>query len=104
MMDVNIYVQNSLVVSGKRRKEPFGLTTFDLVCQEKKHFVGLRTSHPLIKKPRMHLYTLEQFQNSQYDVVDVAKPRGLGFLGVVKASSPVDSDVRLLLVQLHGTG
>lgn len=59
--------------------------------QKKQTFIGL-------------LYTLQQFQNSQYDVVDVAKPRGLRFLGVVKASSPIDSNVCLLFVQLDGTG
>lgn len=124
MMDVNIYVQNSLVVSGKKGKSLSVLQTFDL-AYEKKHLVVLscilkfyichsenthfqkRLDHPLMQKKQTFiglLYTLQQFQNSQYDVVDVAKPRGLRFLGVVKASSPIDSNVCLLFVQLDGTG
>jgi len=44
---------------------------------------------------------LEQLEDGQHDVVDVAEPRGLGLLGVVESAGPVDGDVRLLLVQLQ---
>uniref|UniRef100_A0A3B3SMG2 Uncharacterized protein n=1 Tax=Paramormyrops kingsleyae TaxID=1676925 RepID=A0A3B3SMG2_9TELE len=43
---------------------------------------------------------LQQLQNGQDDVVDVAEAGGLGLLGVMQPSRPVDGDVRLLLVQL----
>merc|ERR1719469_621129 len=53
------------------------------------------------------LVVLEKFENSKHNVVDVTEAGGFRFLGVVKASRPVDSDVRGLLVQLdragHGT-
>lgn len=48
-------------------------------------------------------HSLEQLQDGQHDVVDVAEPRGLGLLGVVKPPGPVHRDVRLLPVELHGT-
>lgn len=44
---------------------------------------------------------LEQLQDGQDDVVDVAETRGLRLLGVVESASPVDGDVCLLLVQLQ---
>lgn len=47
---------------------------------------------------------LEELQDGQDDVVDVAEAGSLRFLGVVEASCPVHSDVCLLLVQLHSTG
>lgn len=50
------------------------------------------------------LSLLEQLESRQDNVVDVTEPRGLGFLGVVETSSPVDGYVRLLLVQFHSTG
>lgn len=49
-------------------------------------------------------YVLEQLQNSQDNVIDVAKAGGLRLLGMMQATCPVHSDVRLLLVQLHCTG
>lgn len=48
-------------------------------------------------------HSLEQLQDGQHDVVDVAEPRGLGLLGVVKTSGPVHRNVRLLPVELHRT-
>lgn len=51
-----------------------------------------------ISKRAHQTNSLQQLQNSQHDVVDVAKSRGLGLLRVVKASGPVDGDVRLLFV------
>ena len=44
---------------------------------------------------------LEQFQNGQHNVVDVAEPRRLRLLGVVQPPSPVDGDVREAVVQPH---
>lgn len=44
---------------------------------------------------------LEQLQDGQDNVIDVAKSRGFRLLGVMETASPVDGDVCLLLVQLH---
>lgn len=49
------------------------------------------------------LSLLEQLEDGEDDVVDVAETRGLGLLGVVESSGPVDGDVCLLLVQLHSS-
>ena len=50
----------------------------------------------------MHVVTyLEQFQDCDDDVVDVAESRGLELLGVVQPAGPVDGDVALAVVQLH---
>lgn len=48
-------------------------------------------------------HILEQLQNSQDNVVDVAEPRGFGFLGMMESPCPVDGDVCRLLVQLDST-
>ena len=45
---------------------------------------------------------LEQLENPDDDVVDVAKPRGLELLGVVESAAPVDGDVALPVVELGG--
>ena len=39
------------------------------------------------------LVVLEELQDGQDNVIDIAEATGLGFLGVVKSSSPVDGDV-----------
>lgn len=44
---------------------------------------------------------LEQLEDGEHDVVDVAETRRLRLLGVVESSRPVDGDVGLLLVKLH---
>lgn len=44
--------------------------------------------------------SLQQLQDGEDDVVNVAETGGLGLLGMVESSSPVDGDVCLLLVQL----
>lgn len=44
--------------------------------------------------------SLQQLQDGEDNVVNVAETGGLGLLGVVESSSPVDGDVCLLLVQL----
>ena len=46
---------------------------------------------------------LQQFQDCDDDVVDVAEPRGLELLGVVQSAGPIDSDVALAVVELHGS-
>uniref|UniRef100_A0A8D3BG67 Uncharacterized protein n=1 Tax=Scophthalmus maximus TaxID=52904 RepID=A0A8D3BG67_SCOMX len=53
------------------------------------------------KKATAGLGLLEQLEDGQDDVVNVAEARGLGLLGVVQSARPVDGDVRLLLVELH---
>ena len=58
--------------------------------------VDIDVEHPLV--------ILEQLEDGQHDVVDVAEAAGLALLGVVEASGPVDCDVRRLLVELHGAG
>jgi hypothetical protein len=57
------------------------------------------STHP---HTEVHAYALEQFENGEHDVVDVAEARGLTLLGVVQATRPVDADVRLREVQLGG--
>ena len=44
---------------------------------------------------------LEELEDGQHNVVDVAEARGLGLLGVVETPGPVDGDVGRLLVQLN---
>jgi hypothetical protein len=46
---------------------------------------------------------LEQLQNSQDAIVNVAKARGFSFLGVMETSSPVDDDVYTILIETRGT-
>ena len=50
------------------------------------------------------LVVLEELQDAEDNVVDVAKARGLALFGVVKAASPVDACVCLTMVELSGTG
>ena len=45
---------------------------------------------------------LEQLQDRQHDVVDVAKARSLGLLGVVHPARPVEADVGPLVVEQRG--
>eukprot|EP00850_Spirogloea_muscicola_P008017 SM000042S15284 [mRNA] locus=s42:174238:177192:+ [translate_table: standard] len=47
------------------------------------------------------LVVLEELQDGQHDVVDVAEPRRLALLGVVQPAGPVDGDVRVAVVELH---
>mmetsp|Transcript_26489 Transcript_26489/g.89135 ORF Transcript_26489/g.89135 Transcript_26489/m.89135 type:complete len:349 (+) Transcript_26489:295-1341(+) len=47
------------------------------------------------------LVALQELEDAQHAVVDVAETRSLGFLRVVQAPSPVDHNVRPLLVQPH---
>lgn len=56
------------------------------------------------KSAAVRLSLLEQLEDGQDDVVDVAETRGLRLLGVVESTSPVDGDICLLLVQLHCSG
>ena len=44
---------------------------------------------------------LEQFENGQNNVIDVAEARRFGFLGVMQTASPVDRDIGQFLVQFH---
>ena len=44
---------------------------------------------------------LEQLEDGEDDVVDVAEPRCLRLLRVVQPSAPIHADVRVLIVQLH---
>lgn len=45
---------------------------------------------------------LEELKDAQNDVIDVAKARGLGLLGVVQAAGPVDGDVGVLAIEFDG--
>jgi hypothetical protein len=44
-----------------------------------------------------------RFQNCQYDIIDVTKSTGLTLLGMMKSSTPIDSNIALSLRQLDGT-
>ena len=44
----------------------------------------------------------EKLENAKHDVVDVAETGGLGPLGVVEATGPVDGDVGVAEVELSG--
>ena len=46
---------------------------------------------------------LEELQDGENDVVDVAEPGGLALLGVVEAARPVDGDVGVPAVELGGS-
>ena len=50
------------------------------------------------------LVVLEQLENGEHDVVDVAEAGRLALLGVMQTAAPVDGDVRRLLVELDGAG
>ena len=45
---------------------------------------------------------LEQLEDGEDEVVDVAESRSLGFLRVMQTAGPVDGDVAETLVQAHG--
>jgi len=45
---------------------------------------------------------LEELEDGEDDVVDIAKPRGLALLGVVQPTGPIDGDVVGGLVELDG--
>ena len=53
------------------------------------------------------LMVLEQLQNGEYNVIDVAETTGLGLLSVMESTRPVNGDVGSLFVQFysgrHGT-
>ena len=44
---------------------------------------------------------LQELEDCEHKVVDVAEPAGLALLGVVEASSPVDGNVGLARIELH---
>lgn len=112
MMDVYVYVQNSLVVS----KNEGTMKCFEIFMGFKCFHVFQNCANYVSKWCHLlsqHKHALEllnsgfcllqQFQNSEYDVVDIAKPRGLWLLGMMQTSSPVDCNVCLLFVQLDST-
>lgn len=45
---------------------------------------------------------LEQFQNSDDDVVDIAKTGRFEFLCVMQTSGPVNSNITVVVVEFHG--
>ena len=51
-----------------------------------------------VKHPSVHF---QQFQDCQDDIVDVAKSGCFSFFGMMQSSTPVDTNVRLLLIQLN---
>jgi hypothetical protein len=46
------------------------------------------------------LVETQELEDRQDNVVDIAKPRRLGFLCVMQAAAPVDADVRLATIEL----
>ncbi len=42
---------------------------------------------------------LEQFDNGQHDVIDIAEARGLGLFGVVEAATPIDCSVAVTIAE-----
>lgn len=46
---------------------------------------------------------LEQFQNADDDVVDVAKARRFKFLGVVQSPRPINGDITVVVVEFHSS-
>lgn len=44
---------------------------------------------------------LQQLQNSQHNIIDIAKARSFRFLCVMQSTAPVDADLWRLLVELH---
>mmetsp|Transcript_21127 Transcript_21127/g.35286 ORF Transcript_21127/g.35286 Transcript_21127/m.35286 type:complete len:256 (-) Transcript_21127:392-1159(-) len=55
--------------------------------------VDVNVQHPLVD--------LEEFEDGEDDVVDVTETGSLTLFGVMQSSSPVDSNVAILLVQLY---
>lgn len=45
---------------------------------------------------------LQQFQDSQYYVIDIAKPARLHLLGMMQPASPVNADIRRLMIEFDG--
>lgn len=111
MMDVNINVQHSLVVSeGVKQAHEASVKV-----QDRKKFPLLNTvkqrqstgTHRTAKHStasEAESNSLQQFKDGKDDVIDVTEARSLGLLGVVKTSGPVDGDVSLLPIQLHRSG
>lgn len=52
-----------------------------------------------VQHPRV---VLEELEDGEHEVVDVAEARGLALLGVVQAARPVDGDVVRAVVELDG--
>jgi hypothetical protein len=50
----------------------------------------------------MYSVELEEFEDGEDDVIDIAETEGLPLLGVVEPVGPVDSDVGVLTVDLNG--
>ena len=44
----------------------------------------------------------EELEDAEHAVVDVTKPRRLSFLGMVKASGPINDDIVLVIVETDG--
>ena len=45
---------------------------------------------------------LEELKNAEHNIIDIAESRGLGLLGVMEPTGPVDSDVGVLAIELNG--
>lgn len=44
----------------------------------------------------------EKLKNPKDNVIDVTKPRRFSFLSVVQASSPIDCDIGIAVIELNG--
>ena len=74
--------------------------------------VVILQSRPLSSQPQAHTISpkpvpivpvwyhdsLEELQYRQYNIIDIAESRSLGFFGMMKTTCPVDRNVCLLLV------
>lgn len=50
----------------------------------------------------VRVVVLEELQDGQHNVIDVAKARGFRLFGVMQATRPVDTNVGVAMVELHG--
>lgn len=52
---------------------------------------------------RVYLVVLKEFKDSKHNIIDIAKSRGLAFLGMVKAASPIDGNISIPAIELYGS-
>lgn len=45
-------------------------------------------------------HTPQKFENTEDDIIDVAKPTGFSLLGVMEATCPVNCDIGCTLIKL----
>ena len=92
VVHINVNVQNALVHPA-RRQPHLVCTQAPTNCPDQ---WGARAAQSRAGDTR----ALEELQNRQDNVVDVAQARGLALFGVVQTTRPVDRNVREAVVQL----